>query len=66
MNEPIAAVSANGEVSGVDICTRKTAACAVSLGVAIMREIIGRDISNVATENAHEIIATSINNELKI
>ncbi len=60
------AVSVNGEASGNDIITKKTAACAVSLGVAITHEIIGRDISNVASENANEIIATAINNELKI
>lgn len=62
----VAVAAAGGCASGNDIITKKTAACAVSLGVAIIRELIGKDISNVASENANEIIATAIKNELNI
>ena len=46
--------------------TNKVAACAVSLGVAVLDQLVGRDISNCQTQNANELIATTINNELKI
>lgn len=46
--------------------TKKTAACAVSLAAAVIDEIVGRDISNIRTQSAHELVTASILNELKV
>lgn len=48
------------------IITKKTAAVAVSLGAAIVGELVGRDISNVSSENIEELMATIINKELPV
>ena len=59
-------VISNGNLAPAAVTTKKVAACAVALGVAIVNELLGRDISNVPSENANELMATMINNELKI
>lgn len=60
------AISENSAVNGNDIITKKTAASAVAFGVAILGELVGRDISSIPSENANELMASVINNELKL
>lgn len=59
-------VVSDGNIAPANIATKKTACCAVALGVAIVAELVGKDISNVRSENSSELMATMINNELKI
>ena len=49
-----------------EIITRKTAACAVSLGVDIVRELVGSQISAAEDINDNEMMAAAISSELKL
>lgn len=49
-----------------ELISRKTAACAVSLGVDIIRSLVGKDISGVEDINDNEMMTSVINSELKL
>lgn len=50
----------------LEITSRKTIIAAVSLGEAIIQELIGKEISNIPSENREGLMAAIINNELKL
>ena len=53
--------------TAAEIQTKKIAACAVSLGVAILNNMIGVDVSNSnAGRDTNELMATAILSELKL
>ena len=52
--------------SDEEITTRKTAACAVALGVGIIRELVGKEISTAEDVNDNEMMAASISSELQL
>lgn len=54
------------KVSPTEIISRKTAICAVALGEAIMRELVGKEIADVSSENRDNLFCAIINNELKL
>ena len=72
MNEELITVSPaeNNAVivlSEKDIRSQKVAACAVSLGVAILKEMIGDSISKANNEHdINELMATAILSDLNI
>jgi len=49
---------------GADELTLKTAAVAVSLGVRILNEMIGKELSKFSMEDNAELIMAGISNEL--
>lgn len=61
MNNEIEAICDKQEAT-----TRKTAACAVALGVEIVRELVGKSISGVPDINDNEMMSACIVSELKL
>lgn len=49
-----------------EIVSRKTAICAVSMGEAIMSKLVGKEISDISSDNKEELFSAIINNELKL
>lgn len=69
MSEPSVVPASNPitpNISPVEITSRKTAMCMVSLGEAIMDELVGKEISNISNENRSDLFCAIINNELKL
>ena len=49
-----------------EILTLKTAACAISLGTAIIKEMIGDSISKSDEVDINELVAASLFSELRL
>lgn len=57
---------ANIKLSPTEIVSRKTAMAAVSVGEAIISELIGKEITAIPSEHREGLMTAIINNELKI
>lgn len=58
--------SAQGGYSGADILTIRSTTCMVSLGVAIMDNLVGAQIGTLNIINQNETMAAVIASELKL
>lgn len=48
------------------IYTKKIAVCAVSLGTAILNEMLGNSLASTTSTNTEELVAAAILSELKL
>jgi hypothetical protein len=66
-NVPVGGYGTNA-IEASAVLTNKTAACAVSLGVALINGLVGSVIDNVSADshNKNEMMASIINTELQL
>ena len=59
-------VESKREYSKEEVICRKTLACGISLGVAIMNELVGEDLKDSPEASTVELVTAAVVSELKL